>query len=583
MVCALVVAGLSGCEQEPPEGPPPGDADRGVSTVRVHAGSPARVSSSDGAVAVELPASSFTGDGTLSVAAATGPGGVAGWDIDLVGAQLTGPAEIRFIGTDLAAGEPAPRVAYATSGAGKLSEVPPGEVRLVEGDAVVVTDHFSFWLVDWWSGVVEALRDVMDFLYSAEAVGAQPDCGGRDQEVYGAGFTVTTDKGSRVKWCVRMGSDARPRLSLVNARGYWVAVEASTGVRFEPSGPKDVLASFADLVKDAPGKRGDTVELVGPGQRLDVVVGTDALAGVLVRPSAASFLVSAAQFAVDTVLLLATRSGASVSRAAVVSALELESCLAGFTSMVSADVGNPTQAARYLNEALGAALGCAGPALGRLGMQVPLASVWTWFMTGVQTALSGFGAAADSALDYDGYQVLFRRGPASLPAVDVSGYGIADFTSPSGRIRCSMDQVSFGMPEAACGLVEGMDLSSLPPDDVLWCGGDYGIAGVRVVEGAGWACAGGILATPGLDGSTTGWFAGTGFPPGPVGSYGLGAAVPSAALPYGRSLVMGDIRCTSLKTGVRCENTETGGGFQISLAGPGFFGPGADEVNIPRP
>lgn len=175
----------------------------------------------------------------------------------------------------------------------------------------------------------------------------------------------------------------------------------------------------------------------------------------------------------------------------------------------------------------------------------------------------------------DSFDVRVAEGEARVAGagggVDVSGFDGVDFASPSGQIWCRMEG---GGPWAACHFPEGMDSSGLPGRE--HCGEFVGLAAIGVDRTVGWVCSGGIVAQPviGSGSGSTAWFDHTGWEP-VVASVG-GSPHTFAVLPYGESLTMGSLTCSSSESGVRCTRTDTGAGFTVARQGVEQFGPQSD-------
>lgn len=153
--------------------------------------------------------------------------------------------------------------------------------------------------------------------------------------------------------------------------------------------------------------------------------------------------------------------------------------------------------------------------------------------------------------------------------VDVSGFDGVDFASPSGQIWCRMDGAG---PWAACHFPEEMDSSGLPGRE--HCGEFVALAAIGVDRTVGWVCSGGVIAQPVIGSGSTAWFDHTGWEP-VVATVG-GAPSTFAVLPYGESLAMGSLTCSSSESGVRCTRTDTGAGFTVARRGVEQFGPQSD-------
>lgn len=391
------------------------DPVTGTTSVKVQEGQDATVKSADGGITVAVPGDAIEGTGDLAVREVTAASGRSGWSVDMSNATLSGKATISFPRLDLIDGEPAPLVVSGQSLDSKLTSV--ADVKATEDGVVVTTDHFSVWFVEVWNKMLADLRGGLDRVYTADAAGKQPRCAD-EQGVRDDGFTITSDEGARVKWCLGRGQDGRPSLAVVNTRGYTVAAESSPGATPGEAGRDDVVTAIASLIRERPSLPGNTVTLVPPGGRLDFAINEPGDAGVRVLPSVPGYLVTAVQYAIDTLSLVLDRSGISRKRKAILRALDIESCLAGYSAMTTSSIENATEASNYLNDALATTLGCASEALTKLGLggiAAPLAEGFTWIVAGLRTAANGFGAAADTALNPQGYQIIVSPpAPAEL-------------------------------------------------------------------------------------------------------------------------------------------------------------------------
>lgn len=400
----------SGCTTPTGSTPTAAIPDRLASSVPVREGEDATAGTRDGALVVTIAGDSLTGAGELTLTP-TELDGLAGWSIELTGgAELTGPARLTFMSpTTPSADVPPPLVMYAAD----TGELTPVDGVVMDGSvATVTTTHFSHWFVTWWdqalAGVLNWARGALDTIYAADAAGRHPRCTGEDA-VRAGGYTVTSDSGSRVMWCLGQAGDGH-ELVVANARGYTVAAEHTPGLSVARSAPDDIASRVANVVREAPSKPGNTVTLVGPGDELAYsVAGTPTRSGVRVQPSVAGYLVTSTQFAIDTLVQITPYLGkGNIPRDRLLQLLAVESCFAGYSSMTTTTITTATDAGNYLNDALGTALGCAEGALSRAGLnlfQTALASGIAWVFAGVRTALNGFGAAADTALDPSGYQI----------------------------------------------------------------------------------------------------------------------------------------------------------------------------------
>lgn len=184
-------------------------------------------------------------------------------------------------------------------------------------------------------------------------------------------------------------------------------------------------------------------------------------------------------------------------------------------------------------------------------------------------------------------EALARYADMPAPAVDAaaevrrSPSEFAIFTTPSGNIECEMDGTA-GNERIACLLYEKdyvvpKSEAHADPcfDEVVAEGGDYlNQVNLRKAEGNSevtWSCYTEIIAYRALDDEyneeVSWWQEGDPTVDDVIeidGEYIRTDRYP--ALGYGTTLQTGDLRCTSEKTGVTCQEISTGRGFMISRA-----------------
>ncbi|THG30780.1 hypothetical protein [Naasia lichenicola] len=388
---ALLAVLLSGCASEQPTAP---------GSVRVTQGNDASLSVDDGALLVDIPGDAITGTGTLHAEPLADSDGNA-WSIELIGgAELTGTATVRFR-HDFEEGEPPPLIASTEDG----TAFEGSDVTVEDGYAVVQTTHFSTWFTSWWGDLLDKARAQMDRIYSD--AGKQPTCDGED-EVRADGYEVTSDDGNRVYWCFGLDDDGSPQLRLTNGRGYGVGAENTPGMSGS-TGASDLIGIISAILKPAPSQRGNTVNVLGAGDTIDYAITGTGDMGVRVQPSPSAYLLTAAQYAVDTLGLVLKAGGkGSMTKQAVAQLVNWESCLSGYSSMLTTNLQTATQAANFLNDAIGTTLGCLDDAIEKAGLGfwgVAFAEGMSWFISGVRSAANGFAGAVDTALNPSGYSI----------------------------------------------------------------------------------------------------------------------------------------------------------------------------------
>ncbi len=375
----------------------------------------------DGGVTVEIPGSSVDSDGELRIDAATTPDGRSGWSIELDGAELTGDATLRFPVGELEPGEPVPTVTYAESPESEPTVATA--VRYENGEIIVTTDHFSFWLVDRWNDVRASaatwLRGRFDDIASL-GYGSPPTCPG-ENEVRKAGFDVTSDQGKRVYWCLGQDKES-PLLKAVNARGYGVSVEYTPGLEFTGTDRKDWIGHAADLLRPAPSRLGNRVELLPAGSEIEFdLVGRRASDGVMIKPDPASYLLTALDFGVGTYAMAIERVGGRAGAEKFLEAMKGATCLSSFSKLAASDPAGAGELTQFFATALNMALDCAELALEEADLGPILSTIVApvlWVVDGVRTVIDGIVGAVEG-IDHNGYQIIVSRPVADTEVIDV--------------------------------------------------------------------------------------------------------------------------------------------------------------------
>jgi hypothetical protein len=368
----------------------------------------------DGGVRVDIPGQSLKGSGELVIKPVTDPAGIGGWSIDLDGAELTGDATLRFPLPGLVAGEPPPVVTYSNSLDAPRSLAP--NVTVDGADLVVTTDHFSNWFAERWSEVRDAatkwLGARFDDLASA-GNGTPPSCP-NEQSVRDDGYTVTSDSGKRVYWC--LGADnGNPILKAVNARGYGVAATYTPGLAVTRTDRDDFLGEIAKLLKSAPAKPENKVELLAGGNQIEFSLaksGGRRADGVMMTPDPGAYLLTALDFALATYDFVLERAGAGTAMEKLRTALAGGQCLIGFSELASTKLSTSQDAARFFSTALQTAMDCGAIALKNADLGFILSAIVApvvWVMDGVKLAINGLIATAEAAFDTTGYGIVINR------------------------------------------------------------------------------------------------------------------------------------------------------------------------------
>lgn len=417
VLVAVVSLVLTGVWSPPWAAQAQSDSSGGISVAQ---GSDVTLPSRDGSPEVRIPAASFSGDGRLQVNPVDLPEGRHGWSIELSGAQLTGEATVIFKNA-VADGAPAPLVGFTENPGDEPQYVLDTEVS--GKDLIVRTTHFSNWFTESWDWVTNWARGQLDRIYKDSGTGEQPKCE-REAEARSGNVSVTSDSGGRVRWCLGKGSDGSTVLKVNNSRGYAVSAERTPGLTMATRS-LDFSQMVPRLAKyiTAPSKRGNSIDIIGPGETVEYKVAAGVTAvGVRLQPSPPAYLATALWFGIETTGMVYTKVLGKVGNETIGTALDAANCVAGFQGLATADVTDVKAAARYMNDATATVMSCMGKvfmnlAKGRLFdvVAVTIAQVFSWVWSGIQTAANGFAAAADTALNFNGYTITVTY-PVSAPA-----------------------------------------------------------------------------------------------------------------------------------------------------------------------
>lgn len=395
LTLVVTAATLSACTPDPLLG----------DTVDVSADDAVRARSDDGGVTVSIPKGAVEGSGTLTITAVATEENATGWAIDLSGgATLVGEAVLTFAdetGSDEET--PVPLVTYGEPGSAATGVATA--VSRSPGGVEVRTTHFSAWFITWWEDVASLMEARLSSIFAA--AGKQPSCD-REQEVRDRGFSVTSDDGDRVRWCLGESEDASPELDVVNGRGYAVSVESTPGLVERDTNLESVTGSVEEFLAGAPSAPQNSVALVGPDENVVYALSGSQPSGVKVTPSAGGYLATAGLFAVETVGFVLSHGGATGKAATAAKLFDWAACFAGAADMMSADVSDATAAATYLERAIATTLGCAREAIKRAGLDfwaVAFVGALSWLLSGVHAFFTGLRGGIDTLADSDGYQI----------------------------------------------------------------------------------------------------------------------------------------------------------------------------------
>lgn len=421
LVATVVVLMMGACMSTPPPATSgaaePSSAPGGGLTVAVQPETEARLEVADG-LRVTLPVGGVSAPGRLTVTpmpadqVSKETRVARGWSVELEQTTLTGTATLAFSVPQAQD----PLVGFVDA-QGKLQPVTGRR----EGDRYVVpTNHFSSWLSTSWDQVLQTARAGLDRLYAGGSDNKQPQCD-RENEVKAAGVTVTSSGGSRVMWCLGK-ADGRMLLNVTNARGYAVTMEYTSGLTLVEN--PDVLAWMPSLssLLDRPSKKGNKLTLVAAGETVQFTLASSPQnQGVMAQPSVPAFLASGLWYAADTVSTVSGWFGGDTSK--IIAAVDVVTCAKAAVNKRSVTIENAGEMATYLSEMLGLSFGCFDKALAQemAGSIIsgPVIAGFSWLWSGILTALNGFGAAADTALNPEGYRITVDLGvgESTVPAV----------------------------------------------------------------------------------------------------------------------------------------------------------------------
>ncbi|WP_411373305.1 hypothetical protein ACLH0K_09000 [Arthrobacter sp. MPF02] len=392
--------------------------------------------SKDGSPEITIPGSAISGEGRLHVKPVALPENRSGWAINMDGAELTGKATLVFKGV-VKEGEPAPLVGFNENPEDAPQYVLDTEVS--GADLIVRTNHFSNWFTDSWDWVMDWARNKLDSVYQSSGFGSQPKCD-RESEARAGGISVTSDSGGAVQWCLGKKPDGSTVLKVNNSRGYAVSAERTPGlIMAERSMDFGQMVPRLAKYITAPTKRGNTIDIVGPGETVEYTVDPSVATGVRLDPSPPAYLATALWFGIETTAMVYGKIFGKISSEAVGTAMDAMNCTAGFQGMATADVTNGAAAGRYFNEALSTVMSCSGKVFMELAkgkmldvLAVSVAQVFTWVWSGIQTAAHGLAAAADTALNFNGYRIQITppaaqaAPPSAAPSAAVTYSGEAE-------------------------------------------------------------------------------------------------------------------------------------------------------------
>ncbi|WP_346234197.1 hypothetical protein [Parafrigoribacterium mesophilum] len=400
---------------------------------------------------VAIPAGAVSGDGTLT-ATKTIEEGVSGWSIKLTGAKLTGKATLTFAGSPVP-GEPAPLVGYTENPDSPLT--PVQGVSLTSEGAKVTTTHFSFWFVDWWSNIKKGIAAVWGKIFSPDASGSKPTCHG-EGAIRTAGYSVSSSSDDRVYWCMGDGGpEKRPQLTVVNARGYPIAVhETANMVLTNPDNSwQSLLPQLFAVLGQPKLPAGDSMHLLSGNASYTYNDTGDNAQGLQFTENGAAYIASALMYGVETVTMLGSIFGAKPVKA-VLTAFDDVGCISGFKKMATAEVNSAGSAAKYLTDAVDTVSKCLGKVIEDVYKDGVIVSVLlqgaAWITSGFEDVVNGGRAVVDIFAHPEPYTITITQ-PAR-PAVTASD--LMSITAPA-MCRRPAEQLVNGELQSADPLMNG--------------------------------------------------------------------------------------------------------------------------------
>jgi len=396
-------------------------------------------------VTVYIPKGHLSGAGTITVTPTTREDGLTGFHIDLTGAKLTGTATIKIAHT-MKSGEPAPIVGYSETATGSLHY--DADVHTTSSGVTITTNHFSFWVLEFASDLLTQMSTAVNSLLSITAAAPQPTCPGAAEEKT-AGITVTSSTGNRVYWCVGKAANGKPELTVVNARHYSVAVEATPGLSIQNADNSilDALPRMLVGLQARAGSKNDNMYLLQGGQSYTFTDTATTAQAVNITPNPGAYLADATMFALQTVLLVLSRGEGGAAKNAAENTIstttkwstfltnltskgtaalniykQVSDCLTPVKEMNDADMTTAGGVIKYLNSALALSLDCMKPALNAADQAFAsqagfLLQFVNWLIQGVQLVINAGVAIVDTLLGGGGYQVTVTPPPPVVPTL----------------------------------------------------------------------------------------------------------------------------------------------------------------------
>jgi hypothetical protein len=471
----LAVAGLAaaGCAAAPSQ--VSGTAGQGSVVVSRARGGSLNLA---GGLQVSLPAGSVARAGRLTGAVVRAPaaapaglafaGGV--YRLRVTGTKLTGRAQLTLPvpalrGKGALAGPDVALLAYYDASAGRWQPV-PAVYHPASRTITATSAHLSVWTVlriDTGKILAAAASALKGFIGVASTT-AQPSCPGASQ-LAADGITVTSDKGSLVRWCAGTAGTAAPLLQVADNRSFAVQADYPRGwslQRLGSAGPvtDQIITSVARAL--SPAANGQASAIIPGGHTVQFAVPAGASGEVLAAPSSEGYLIDALLYGADTLGMTfdgipgVPRSNPSATARAISGAFTVKDCLTQMDALSRGDVSTARSAGELFRDDVGLAVGCLGEqwtdAYGITGFIGDfVAKVVLWLADGIKLVINGLQAAIDSGIYWRGYRIAVSATAPSVPAQYTGTWygpvqGLELLVNPDGRATLLANGESCGKP-----------------------------------------------------------------------------------------------------------------------------------------
>lgn len=210
------------------------------------------------------------------------------------------------------------------------------------------------------------------------------------------------------------------------------------------------------------------------------------------------------------------------------------------------------------------AISCTGLVSGCVGSPAPSTSVITIGPSDVPATSTPSDSASNPSSPNPSSPNPSSTVPSAPPtagALNVAKFTVVDFASPSGGIWCGM-----AYDYALCHIPFDGFAGKVPTTKEICPDEQLDVTGVNITsEGVAWFCSGDPSTMPDKGSDQVKWHKNTGFPFVKYSGHTL------ATLPYGTSLVRGDLICGSERSGMTCADLSTKHGFRVARSGIVLF------------